>query len=207
VNDFISKCTGIIHVGAHIGQEAELYDSFDKPVVWIEAIPEIFERLKKNILPYKKQKAINALVSEKDKTTCNFHVSSHDGVSSSIFDLGYHKLIRPEVYIVGTMLLYCFTLPTIIEMNSIDLSAYDAIVIDVQGAELLVLKGSIPILKRFKFIKVEVANFESYKEGCVLRDISSFMDLNEFDEFDRCLHGERITGMDYFDVTYCRIKK
>ena len=55
------NCKGIIHVGAHRGEEAPVYEWFGKKVLWFEANPYIFKDLKiifinintkKHIKPY-----------------------------------------------------------------------------------------------------------------------------------------------------------
>lgn len=46
-----------MHLGAHKGQEADIYEWFGKKVIWIEAIPEIFDQLKDNLYFYNNQKA------------------------------------------------------------------------------------------------------------------------------------------------------
>ena len=44
-------------------------------------------------------------------------------------------------------------------------SAWDALVMDTQEPELLILKGAEPMLSQFKYIKTEAADFESYVGG------------------------------------------
>lgn len=38
---------GVVHVGANLGQERELYEHYGLNVLWVEPIPEVFEQLKK----------------------------------------------------------------------------------------------------------------------------------------------------------------
>ncbi len=38
----MKRVSGILHVGAHTGQEAAFYSSYSLPVIWIEADPDIF---------------------------------------------------------------------------------------------------------------------------------------------------------------------
>ena len=70
----INESTGIIHLGAHRGTEAEIYNWFGKNVIWIEASPEIFESLKENLFFYKNQKPIQALLNDKDGELINFNI-------------------------------------------------------------------------------------------------------------------------------------
>ena len=49
---FLRKVSGVIHVGANAGQERELYAKFGLRVIWIEPIPEVFEKLKMNVAKF-----------------------------------------------------------------------------------------------------------------------------------------------------------
>lgn len=64
------------------------------------------------------------------------------------------------------------------------------------------LKGSVSLLKNFKFIATEVADFESYKDCCTLLDISEFMTENHFEESHRTKFAEGTNGGNYYDVLF-----
>jgi hypothetical protein len=49
---------GLIHIGAHWGGESLIYKLYQKEVLWIEAIPKVFKKLKQNLKIYPKQKAL-----------------------------------------------------------------------------------------------------------------------------------------------------
>ncbi len=76
-------------------------------------------------------------------------------------DLKQHKDIWPHVHYTAAIPLTGTTLTALLEREKIDLSNYQALILDTQGSELLVLKGAVAILKNFKYIKTEVADFES----------------------------------------------
>jgi hypothetical protein len=89
LNEYIIKSTGVLHLGAHTGQEAGYYHSLNKSVLWVEAMPNVFKQLTKNISQYHNQEAINALITDLDNQIYNFNVSNNwNGVSSSIFEFG-----------------------------------------------------------------------------------------------------------------------
>src|SRR5881409_1335076 len=154
---FLRKVRGIIHVGANLGQEREIYAKHDLNVFWIEPIPEIFERLKMAISQYAKQTAICRLITDVDDKECVFHISNYDGASSSILEFADHKELWPDVSYERAVQLKGTTLPSVIKQQSIDLSRYDSLVMDTQGSELLILKGATNILPNFKFIKFEAS--------------------------------------------------
>jgi len=66
------------------------------------------------------------------------------------------------------------TLPTALAANNIDVSHYDALVMDTQGSELLILEGAAELLERFAFIKTEAAEFESYANCATVKSLSRF---------------------------------
>ena len=84
--NILHKCKGIFHLGAHRGGEAEIYDWFQKKVIWIEANPKIFEDLEIKIMQFINQSAYNYLISDKNDDNVKFNLSNNDQVSSSIFN-------------------------------------------------------------------------------------------------------------------------
>lgn len=158
-----------LHIGASHGEEREAYRvNGIEFVQWIEAIPEVFEKLIENIKGFDGHYAINACVSNVAEEK-EFNVSSNDGQSSSIFEFGTHSEVHPDVYFVKkikvtTTTIECLCLPV-----------PDMINLDIQGAELLALKGmNKEWLSEVKYIYSEINEKELYK-GCAL--------VGEIDEY------------------------
>jgi FkbM family methyltransferase len=199
---FLNDVSGVVHVGANVGYEAKLYRAHGLSVVFIEPIPEVFARLSAKIRGFKNQKAFQVLVTDVDDKEYKFHISNNFGESSSIFKFKHHKEIWPDVEHTTSILLKSVTLATLFKREQLDASKYQALIMDTQGSELLVLKGSIPILENFKFIKTEVADFEFY-EGCSqLSDIGDFMNGHGYKEFSRNKQAGRAGGGTVFDIVY-----
>jgi hypothetical protein len=59
-NSYLKRVTGIIHVGANLGQERELYAKYKIKVLWIEPLPHFFEKLRENIREFPDQIAPTA---------------------------------------------------------------------------------------------------------------------------------------------------
>ena len=72
---FLKKVTGLIHVGANSGQERNLYQKHGLRVIWIEPIPEVFQKLTANLNGYPAQRAFQYLVTDKDDSECTFHIA------------------------------------------------------------------------------------------------------------------------------------
>jgi FkbM family methyltransferase len=201
---FLRHASGVIHVGANTGQERFLYRLFGLRVIWVEPIPEVFARLSSKIARFSKQRAIQSLVTDRDDQEYEFHVASNNGASSSILDFDQHKDIWPEVTYERTIALRSKTLASLVRDEGIDLDEYDALVIDTQGSELLVLEGAEPILEHFTYVKAEVPDFESYAGCCKLEDVEAFLTARGFAEHVRQQFAERSAGGSYYDVVYKR---
>jgi len=145
----------------------------------------VFTLLNVNIRGFTKQCVFQALVTDIDDKEYKFHIANNNGASSSILNLKLHKDIWPSVEYTKTILLKSITLATLFKREQIDASKYQALIMDTQGSELLVLRGSISILDHFEYIKTEVADFESYEGCCQLSDISNFMVSHGYKELSR----------------------
>jgi len=201
-DNFLYDVSGVIHVGANSGQEREQHNNFGLRVIWIEPIPEVFAELKENIKGHSNQRAIQALVTDVDGKTYQFNISNNNGASSSILDFKQHKDIWPNVNYTTSISIKSITLASLLERERIDPLDYQALVMDTQGSELLVLQGSVSIMQNFKYIKTEVPDVESY-EGCAqLVDIDAFMQKHGYKEFSRNKFASRAAGGDYFDIVY-----
>ncbi|MEK9279815.1 MULTISPECIES: FkbM family methyltransferase [unclassified Bradyrhizobium] len=204
-DNYLQLCSGVIHVGANAGQERDLYARHKLKVAWIEPIPEQFEKLQQNIRSLPDQRAINALIADSDGKPYTFHVSNNDGLSSSILDLRGHKDIWPDVHYVRDITIHSSTLKTALEMSGIDPGRYNALVLDTQGSELLVLRGAEDILRQFRFIKAEAADFESYRNCATVDQLCSYLkpfgfQVNREDRF-----AKRASGGAYFDILFERL--
>jgi len=157
---------GVLHVGASEGQEAYAYYLQGvKRTIWIEAIPDIFNKLVQNIKKYPDALAINACVSDVDGNEMLFNIASNDGQSSSLLELGTHKIAHPSVHYTHTIEVVTRRIDTL--LSGYDLTGFDFLTIDLQGAELLALKGMGELIDGFKYAYIEVNREELYK-GCAM---------------------------------------
>lgn len=201
---FLRGVSGVIHVGANTGQERKTYKKFGLRVVWIEPIPEVFQTLKANLAGYSGQRAFQYLVTDRDNLEYTFHIANNGGASSSIFEFEMHMDIWPQVDYERTITLQSITLTSLIQRERIDAADYQALILDTQGSELLVLKGAEELLSGFRFVKTEVPDFESYKGCCQLQDIEQFLKRRDFEELSRRRFAKRRGGGNYYDIVYKR---
>lgn len=174
---------GVLHVGANIGEEAPVYLELGiKRQVWIEANPEIFLKLKANISNNPEAVAFNFAAGDENKLEVPLHVSNNGSQSSSVLELGTHKIAHPDVYYVKDVNVQMWRLHDFLDLAYPPYSVrdWDFLNIDVQGFELNVLRGLGVIIDQFKWIYLEVNREELYK-GCALIDsLDLFMTANRF---------------------------
>ncbi len=201
---FLQGLSGVVHVGANVGQERHLYQHYGLNVLWVEPIPDIFAELQNNIRSYAKQQACQALVTDVEDQSYQFNIANNKGASSSILAFKKHKDIWPDVDYTTTVTMTSVTLDSLFKQQQIKPSDYQALIMDTQGTELLVLKGGLEVLTHFQYIKTEVPDFEAYEGCCQLVEMNHFMATQGYEEFSRQSFASRAEGGRYFDVVYRR---
>lgn len=184
----------IVHVGAHTGQEAASYQSWGaRRVVWVEAAPDIFARLQAHLdqmrsrppslfarltgAPSTEHIAINALVAAEDGAEHALNVYNNDGASNSIFRIArdgsnrYENLRETgEVHRITAR-----TLDSLLADAGIPLEEVEILVVDIQGAELLCLKGATRLLNHVRWIEAEVSQRPVYAGGVLLHELEPWL--------------------------------
>jgi FkbM family methyltransferase len=206
LDSFLKEVSGVIHVGANTGQERHRYAALGLNVLWVEPNPVVFEELRSNIADLPNQSACRYLVAEEQGKEYTFHISNGGAQASSILDMAKVQDIWPDVEFTHEIQITATTLGRVIDTEHVDLQKYGALVLDTQGSELLVLKGAIPVLSQFRFVKSEVANFESYAGCCRLDDLTDFMRQQGFELTRKVpFASTRDSGGTYYDVLYRRL--
>lgn len=161
--------TGVVHVGASYAQEMSSYNRAGiKRVIWIEAIREIYDSIYKTLQPYPSAICFHACISNRDHKRVRFNITSNKGQSSSLFNLKEHAQQYPNIVVVEQRQLRTITLDTLLKKSHIEIKGeYNFLVMDIQGAELLALKGMKKNLNKFQYLYLEVNQRELY-EGCAL---------------------------------------
>jgi FkbM family methyltransferase len=202
---FLRHVDTVVHVGANCGQERDQYAKYGLNVFWVEPIPAVFEELQSALQAFPRQKAYKALILDRDGLTHTLHVASNNGASSSIFELAEHRQLWPEISFTYDIRIESITLATLVKTHSINLGTRAALILDTQGSELLVLKGATELLPRFKFVKTEVADFDSYAGCCKLSDLLPFMNQHGFAEIRRDAFKTSPGIGTYYDVLFRQV--
>jgi FkbM family methyltransferase len=165
----------ILHIGAHWGQEAPAYSASGvERVVFVEAIPAVFEKLQKNIAPYSAFRAICALCSDVTGSDIEFNISSNEGGSSSMLGLGNHANLYPQISYVETLRLKAITADDLVGEQTPG-EKFDLLVLDTQGAEMHVLRGATDILRTVKALWIEVSEEPLYEGGCTFDEVTHYV--------------------------------
>lgn len=168
------RTSDVLHLGASTGQEAEAYHRNGvKRVIWVEAVPSVFEKLRKHVARYS-DIALEACLSDVDDGIVMFHVASNDGQSSSLLEFGTHSVEHPSVTYIDDIQLTTSRSDTLLQKFGIVLGEGCFLNVDLQGAELLALKGMGRLLEKFRWAYIEVNEKELYV-GCPL--------VNEIDDY------------------------
>jgi FkbM family methyltransferase len=171
---------GVIHVGAHEGSEAARYVAGAiTRTIMVEANPAVYTRLQKNVAGLNGVITINCAASDKNGTI-DLNVTSFDQ-SSSILPLARHSEIYPSVKQVSVVTVPAKTIDQIVKEIGHNPGDYNLLNLDIQGAELLALKGALNVLPNVQAIQTEV-NYEELYAGCaMIEQLDAFLESQGFD--------------------------
>jgi FkbM family methyltransferase len=171
--------SGAFHIGAHECEEMGFYNNTlnipKDDIIWIDAISEKVNQMKEKGIP----NIYQAVITDKDNDIVEFKVSNNVQ-SSSIFNFKTHSIEHPWVKYVSKFQAKTITIDTFFKENNIDPEKYNFWNFDIQGAELLALKGSSNSIKYANAIYLEVNEKELY-EGCgLIKEVDGFLQEKGF---------------------------
>jgi FkbM family methyltransferase len=190
----------LIQIGAHEGHEAGILEVAGfRQIVWIEADPDTFKTLQDNIANRHgaKHTTHNALITATSGEHHRFYRYSNKGASSSLYQpTDLFKQAFEGVAITDDYIdLPSISLDDFIRSQHL---APSALIIDVQGAELEVLKGGEAALKSASIVEVEISQQTVYEGGALFQSV---------DELLRNCGFTRVTHVPWHgDVLYVRIE-
>lgn len=167
------KLNSCLHIGSHECNELSYYNNIGiktENIVWIDALPsKVYESTCRGI-----PNVYNAVITDKDEENIVFNVANNSQ-SSSILEFGIHSSIYPEIVFTDKINQKSITIDTFFSKNNLDSSKYDFWNIDIQGTELLALKGGIKSIKHVKALYVKVNSAELYKDCAFICEIDDFL--------------------------------
>lgn len=172
ISKYINKpINGLLHIGAHLAEELSIYNAANiTGVIWVEANEDRANKIKE-IVPSNHQ-VVCSIVGDENGREVYFN-EANNGQSSSIFELGAHLIEHPEIY---------YTNRTKRTMNRIDFLRekynfinFNFVALDIQGAELLAIKGMGELLNNVEYIYTEVNEKKLYEGCCLISDLDNYL--------------------------------
>jgi FkbM family methyltransferase len=197
VKKYNLKIKGVIHIGAHYGEENSVYDNINiSNRMFFEPLEKNFNKLLENVgEDFIKHKI--ALGNE-NKNVEMFVEEANMGQSSSILKPLLHLKQYPHIQ---------FNNIEVVEMKRLDdmdinLKNFNFINIDVQGYELEVFKGSVETLKSIDYIMSEINRDEVYENCAKIEELKEFLKPYGFN-----LVEQNWAGHTWGDGLFIKIKK
>ena len=170
VKKYNMNINGIIHIGAHYGEEIVDYiNEGIQNVILFEPLSDNFDilhensqNLNANIEAYQV-----ALGSEPGKST--MYVSDNEKQSSSILKPKVHLSHHPDVKFPSKEEVEVHLL------DEYDCHNYNFLNMDVQGYELEVLKGGSETLKHVDYVYCEVNRDEVYENNAYIEELDEYL--------------------------------
>lgn len=188
---------GVIHVGAHYGQEyCDYVNNGIKHVIFIEPLKDNYDKLVRyHEFPDTVTTLNMAIGNFNGEVDMNVETANL-GMSSSILEPGSHLMSYPKITFDKKERVPIRRLDDL----AVNRSLYNVLVVDVQGYELEVFKGAVETLKGIDIIFTEVNTGEVYKGCAKLPELDAFLGKGGF----RRHHCHVYKGLDYGDAIYIR---
>lgn len=182
---------GMVHVGAHQGQEVEQYlrYGFDR-IVLIEANPEWCEGLRAKFGSDSRIRIFNYAACDREgEVDLQIHTSRSGSTEpASILPMKRFKEIVATLHTARTIRVPAITLPALFQKHALEPGDYNFLNLDIQGAELLALQGAAALLPGMDAVISEVNLVELYEGGPLEEDLVRFMEARGFDKQQAIYH-------------------
>ena len=198
---------GVIHIGAHHGQEHIRYiNAGIKRVAYFEPVERVFKILVSNIKNIHESNSIDCIATlynfalGNDNTEVEMHIEAND-------KYGCSSILEPSSNYSHIPFLKNETV-FMKRLDDINLEgSFNFLNIDVQGYELEVLKGSKDTLKSVDYIMCEINRVTDrkkldYKNASLIEDVSAFLS-----EYNFKLVEENWAGVSWGDGFFIKQKK
>ena len=170
VKKYNMNVSGVIHIGAHYGEEVSNYVNLGiDDIVLFEPLKENFEVLKNNVSELNANITGYCVALGNKNQNVNMFLSSNNLESSSVLKPKIHLNLHPEVVFSGE---------ESVEMKRLDdfsFENYNFINLDVQGYEMKVLKGAEKTLKNIDYLYCEVNRNEVYEGNAYIEEIDKYL--------------------------------
>ena len=163
---------GIIHIGAHRGQEISDYiDGGIQDIILFEPLSTNFEILEQNLADMNANISGHQVALGNEEKKVTMYLSNNEQMSSSILRPKKHIQNHPTVLFEGTEEVDMMRL----DSYSDETEKFNFINMDVQGYELEVLKGGSETLKHVDYVYCEVNRDEVYENNAYIEELDEYL--------------------------------
>lgn len=195
INKYKLDIKGVIHIGAHWGQEHQDYlDCGINKMIYIEPCLPAFNILQKKFNNNINVKLINCACGDQTGTQIMYTETSNAGQSNSLLKPKFHLDKYPHIQFNGEQVMSVYRLDDLEFIRD----EYDILLMDCQGYEGYVLRGGFETLKNIKVVYTEVNNNLLYEDCTLLNELDEI--LFEFDRVETIW----VDGKDWGDAIYIR---
>lgn len=166
---------GVIHVGAHQAGELDEYLrlGFAK-ILYVEANPALIPALRTKAAAHPGKVFVAHAAAADVDGVVHLHVTSMDQ-SSSILPLAKHQEIYPSIREVAKVEVRSRRLDTLLAEEGLTASDFNFLNLDIQGAELMALRGAPALLAVVAAVNTEINLEELYQGAALLGELEGFM--------------------------------
>ena len=167
--------TGVVHVGAHFGEEQNAYKKLGiEKIIYFEPVSKTFAVLKEKI----KDAILYNVALGNSETEIEMFVEDLDKYGSS-------SILKPSLNHVGFATYSSKEKVQMKRLDSYNFTDYNFLNLDVQGYELEVLKGAEKTLNYVDYIMCEInrqTNLKplEYENISLIEDVEDFLSLYGF---------------------------
>ena len=187
-----NKIRGVVHLGACMGEEISIYQKNNiSNVILIEGNPYLIPIIKSNISKNERTNRYHlfeCVISELDGEEVEFKIID-DGMPietwkpggianpgcSSILDLKKFSEYYPHIRERERIKCKTKTMDSIFIENNLNMGDYNFLVMDIQGGEMLALKGMKKFMKHLDFIYSEVQFEELYAGATLIGEFEHYL--------------------------------
>mgnify|MGYP001181803887 CR=1 FL=1 len=169
------EISGVIHVGAHLGQELKYYMKYNfEKILLFEPQFDIYEKLIKNKDLSKNVECYNFALGSKNETKKLNKSDENEGLSSSLLSPKLHLKVQPDISFLESEII------EVKRFDSLEIETLNFLTLDVQGFELEVLKGFGNKLNEVEFIFTEINTKQLYKDNALVTDLDHYLEKFNF---------------------------
>jgi FkbM family methyltransferase len=172
VKKYNMNISGIIHIGAHQGQEVREYvENGYQDIIMFEPLSENFRILEENLKDMNANISAYQVALGNEEKNVVMYLSDNGLLSSSVLKPKVHLQLHPSVGFPTTEEVEMKRLDSFVE----ETKNFNFINMDVQGYELEVLKGGMETLKHIDYVYCEVNRDELYEGNVFIEDLDKFL--------------------------------